>query len=194
MTTTLHALNDRHALKNEHLHHGMVWPGLRTIQPHTKRLETTSIQLFPKHRGSRNHDPNANAGRTSPRAGEKSTWLEQEVWTLIRINPEQLPTGAFSMVPTSRWRRMVHTGPNALTAEAHWHHSDTTSTYHLSYIETQRSLSITIEKTFPYAIVSWKETGREAITAATLTGRIHSPYWELNGPNAGHEQRKQLGY
>ncbi len=125
------------------------------------------------------------------------TYLEDEIWTKIRINPATLPTGSIQVIPGTFHLRLKHIEAGSKTAQASLkvlensafseiaHHQ-----YSLQYDD--RSLTIYFEKNFPFQILGWEETSRGLTTKAVKKEAIKSPYWQKNS-NADRELRKRLG-
>ncbi len=119
----------------------------------------------------------------------EKTWLENEIWNLIRINPDELPTGTFTMVPSFEYSRFKHKKIDAYNAEAELSAgNDNLSTYQINYPDLNRTLAIHFSTEFPYEIEGWTETTlsrgpnpKELTTTATKKERILSPYWTKNG-------------
>lgn len=110
------------------------------------------------------------------------TWLEDEIWTLIRLRPEALPQGNINIIPSFESLRLNHQTPKALQATAHLKKGDILSRYTLNY--SNRSLLITFKSTFPFEIESWEErlekNGQTQLTSATIKKRLKTPYWTQN--------------
>ena len=123
-----------------------------------------------------------------------ATYVEEDIWTRMRLEPQMLPLKKFDMVPALEFLRLHHKPLKAYTAEAiltlqvNEKGSDLPEfyIYTLRYPELKRELKISIESSFPYKILGWYETinyddpaARET-TSATLTKTLQKPYWELN--------------
>lgn len=118
------------------------------------------------------------------------TWLEDELWTRLRLSPETLPTGELDVVPSLLFSRLGHRElkPEAATATL----SDTTMAganlrmYTLQYPALQRRLALFFEKQSPFALVGWEETapekGKLMTTRATRRRTLRNPYWQHNQP------------
>lgn len=129
----------------------------------------------------------------------KTPWLEDEVWTRIRLAPDTLPTGSVEMVPGSQYIRLWHQKIEPQKATAAWTSSGKLRTYSIEYINIKRSVKIVFEKDFPYAITAWEETqpggfGDSALltTRAVRTNSILLDYWNHHN-NGDAMYRKQLG-
>lgn len=111
---------------------------------------------------------------------EKS-WLEDELWNLIRLNPKELPEGTIGVIPSFESSRMTHNPLKIENAVGKITKNDTLSTYTLSFTESKRSISINFNDRFPFEIESWKETHANGlITEAKKLKTIKTNYWNKN--------------
>jgi len=129
-------------------------------------------------------------------------FVEDEIWTRIRISPSSLPTGAVKMIPGTLSARLRHKKLAAESVKASLVELDskegTRVCYKLEY--EGRSLTINFKKNFPYEIVSWEETyldgfGSKAQLLTTKAVKTHSlniDYWTKNDV-ADSTYRKELG-
>lgn len=115
------------------------------------------------------------------------TWLENELWNLIRLNPEELPTGDLSVIPSLEYIRLRHKTPMAYPAYASLKQGDSLTVYAINYPELQRQLTIYFKSVFPYEIEKWEETNatdpKDTLrlkTTATKIKAIRSAYWTKN--------------
>lgn len=115
------------------------------------------------------------------------TWLEDELWNLIRINPEELPTGDLSIIPAFEYIRFHHKEIMAHNAFANIKQGDYTTVYTLNYPDLQRQLKIFFKNRFPYEIEKWEEINGAGIndtlklrTTATKLKRMKTDYWNKN--------------
>eukprot|EP00179_Madagascaria_erythrocladioides_P009082 CAMPEP_0198312098 /NCGR_PEP_ID=MMETSP1450-20131203/3609_1 /TAXON_ID=753684 ORGANISM="Madagascaria erythrocladiodes, Strain CCMP3234" /NCGR_SAMPLE_ID=MMETSP1450 /ASSEMBLY_ACC=CAM_ASM_001115 /LENGTH=291 /DNA_ID=CAMNT_0044015033 /DNA_START=17 /DNA_END=889 /DNA_ORIENTATION=+ len=107
-----------------------------------------------------------------------TVWLESELWNLIRISPEELPTGNFEILPGFEFARMSHKKLEVAEASATLEKENGLSTYTLSYPKLNRTLSIQFTSDFPYAIESWEESHPNGLTTtAEKIKRMKAPYW-----------------
>ena len=117
---------------------------------------------------------------------------EDAVWTLIRLDPGNLPRGEFFMIPGTVYSRLAHRPVAAQRAVSNLSASDEKSLegnplviYEINFPDEQRTLRIYFEKDFPYRIQKWHETYRGLIdneakvltTRAVRTHTIMDPYW-----------------
>lgn len=123
-------------------------------------------------------------------------FLEDEIWTRIRLSPEALPIGEVEMIPGTQYQRLAHVLPQEQTATTELVTEGKTQTYRVVYSTIPRKLSITFEKDFPHAILSWEESiqrrGKWMTTTAKKTHEMMLDYWSKNAA-ADSTYRAQLG-
>jgi hypothetical protein len=126
-------------------------------------------------------------------------WLEDELWSRIRIAPETLPTGDVEIVPGLQFVRLWHKNAKPVKASAKITQEGKLKLYTINYPEIKRELKIQFQNDFPYEIVYWEETqpggfGGSAplTTKATKTKSILLDYWNRHGNEDAH-YRKELG-
>lgn len=132
------------------------------------------------------------------------TILEDELWTMIRLNPEALPEGNVYLLPGTFYLRLKHKEVKPISATAKseaLRFSDFSDEPHTKYSinYADRSLSIYFETAFPHKIIGWEESyasgfgqPRQLTTTAKRINTIKSAYWEKNG-NTDRKIRKELG-
>ncbi|WOO39732.1 hypothetical protein [Rubellicoccus peritrichatus] len=125
----------------------------------------------------------------------ESTWLEDEIWTTIRIDPESLPVGEFSMIPSALYLRFQHIEPSAHTAIGKLEENDGLMIYAINYPELGRTLEISFEKEFPFVINGWTELqeGEKVKTVAKRTHLLRNRYYWSEHDNKDRKSRKLLG-
>jgi hypothetical protein len=126
-------------------------------------------------------------------------WIEDEILTAIRINPQYLPIGKFDVVPGSFYQRLSHIDLSAKPANGTLYQENGKSFYQLNYEDGSRSLKIEFKSEFPHEILGWTENngtkdrnGNLLATKATLIKTIKSYYWLLNQPE-NIKERDNLG-
>ncbi len=127
-------------------------------------------------------------------------YLENELWNLIRIEPESLPEGEIKIIPSLEYLRTAHKEIKAYNATASKSSDESNWVYKIYYPELARSLSITFSKAFPYYIEGWEEettsgygnAEKKLVSTATRLKRINSAYWQQNS-NADLVWRDSLG-
>lgn len=120
----------------------------------------------------------------------EKTFLEDEIFTKIRLNPLSLPTGNISILPSLIVSRLKHEEIKPVKAYATLKEIPETNemNYLLKFPDTRRKLSITFEKNFPYEIISWEETyksgfgsnAKELVTRAVRDKSVMLDYWNKN--------------
>jgi len=121
-------------------------------------------------------------------------WLEDELWTRLRLDPSSLPDGEISLVPGAMARRFAHQRATPRQATVGIEASDEAgmSILRVEYAEIERELAITFQRDFPHAIEGWHERRGDAVTTASRTDRIFGRYWRWNGTEH-RGQRRELG-
>jgi hypothetical protein len=106
--------------------------------------------------------------------------LEDELFNIIRINPAELPTGNFQIIPSMIAARFLHETPEIQDARGKIEVGKKTNTYELDYIKTGHKLKIMFKNEFPYTIEAWeehyKEDGKKLVTTATLKKSMQMAY------------------
>ncbi|MBI4519880.1 MAG: hypothetical protein HY701_03525 [Gemmatimonadetes bacterium] len=130
-----------------------------------------------------------------------ATWLEDEIWTRIRMAPFTLPQGDLRMIPGGQESRLRHSPLRVERARASLErHSDGSASYVVQYPDAARTLTIRFGQAFPHEILGWEESfaptgGAAAPTLTTRATRTHvlkTDYWARHG-NADRVLRAQLG-
>ncbi len=122
-----------------------------------------------------------------------STYLEDELWITLRLDPKKLPTGKTEIIPGSIFTRFAHLEIVASTADATLVESGKSSIYTLTYPSLKRTLTITFDTAFPHIIRKWTETTSSGTTTATLKKRLMNvAYWGMHNPEDA-DKRKELG-
>ena len=111
---------------------------------------------------------------------------EDELWNLIRINPNQIPIGSVNMLPSLFYQRFTH--DEFQTEEAFIRITDLSnnrSQLEVTYSSGIRVLKIDFEKAFPFQIMGWEESqtkpdGTREISKATRKGMKTVDYWNKN--------------
>ena len=124
----------------------------------------------------------------------EKVWLEDEIWTKLRLSPELLPEGEITIIPGGFYQRFSHREWATANAEASKRSfaneegtfpGETLMAYQLTYTNLDRTLTIVYEQEFPHRIAGWikKTNGRdgEPLTATSVrTKTMISPYWSKN--------------
>jgi hypothetical protein len=130
----------------------------------------------------------------------KGNWLEDEIWTRIRLAPETLPVGDLEIIPALQFVRLGHVDLKVEPAKAARKRDGNIETYTVQYKNLKRTLTIRFDATFPYAIQSWEEKSPGGFgpnapmltTKAVKTNTLLLDYWNKNSV-ADAPLRKKLG-
>lgn len=132
----------------------------------------------------------------------KDALPEDAIWTRLRIAPESLPTGTFSLIPGTIYARLRHKPLDPVKATASQLPGDTIGVkcYQLDYADGSRQLKIWYEAAFPHIIRHWEENyeegfGPDAKRFTTSARRIMTKkldYWNHNH-NVDRAIRSELG-
>ncbi len=138
-------------------------------------------------------------GEADQKLSLQKNWLENELWSLIRINPEELPSGEVNVIPSFEYLRLRHKEIKAYNASAMLKQGDSISTYTLNYPDLQRQLTLFFHSKFPYEIEKWEEVNASSKndtlqlkTTATKIKRMNRAYWSENSNEYLH-LRDSLG-
>lgn len=134
--------------------------------------------------------------------------LEDEIWNLIRMGPDHLPSDTFQIIPSFTHTRLAHKPIKPYQATARLTNAQPAKNidtewqkYTLTYTSLDRTLTIFFEMKFPHRIMRWEETvvsgfGNRATTLTTTATRKKSimlDYWNKNSI-ADSTYRQQMGY
>ena len=131
---------------------------------------------------------------------DKEVVLEDDLWSKIRLTPENLPQGNFKALPSFVYLRFSHNEVKAYQAEGKITKGKMSSVYELKYPTLNRTLKITFENKFPYQILGWTDIyksgwgakAKTLTTKATLKKSLNIAYWQKNS-NTDLYLRKELG-
>lgn len=120
----------------------------------------------------------------------KQTWLEDELWNRIRINPQSLPRGECTIIPSAEYLRLQHTpiaaynAVGSLSLEAMKDtDNNSISIYKLVYATLDRELVIRFRSEFPHRITGWEErqtSDGKLVSEGTLKKTLLNSYWNKN--------------
>lgn len=117
-------------------------------------------------------------------------YLEDDFWSMIRLFPNELPTGDLQIIPSMFYLRLAHKETKAYQCSVSKKVETNKTELNFNYPELNRTLSITYSNTFPYSIESWNETyvsgwgesKKELTTTAIKKKTILSDYWNRHNP------------
>ncbi|WBL24410.1 hypothetical protein [Zunongwangia sp. HGR-M22] len=119
------------------------------------------------------------------------TFLENEIWNLIRLNPEELPIGALEMIPSFEYLQLDHRETKSYKVNAKRSKQDSLEIYTLQYPKLNRTLKIFFKEEFPFEIEKWEEitpsgsgvNAKMLTTKAIKNKRLKIDYWNKNSKN-----------
>ncbi|WP_192349257.1 hypothetical protein [Algoriphagus sp. Y33] len=123
---------------------------------------------------------------------------EDEIFNLIRLNPDLVPSGHLKLIPSLIYNRFTHHPLNAESAIIFKRKTGSNQAeVEVIYEEIGRKLLINYVDAFPYEIISWQETetkedGTEEVTTAVRKSVQMLDYWKKNRLQ-DESARKSLG-
>ncbi len=123
--------------------------------------------------------------------------MEDELWNLIRLNPQSLPTGAQKLLPGALYLRLSHKPVEPVQANMQLTEDAGINTYTIEMPSLNRILTIHFDNAFPYRITGWEDAypgidGKLLITKATRLKELKIDYWRTH-TNADRYLRDALG-
>jgi len=114
--------------------------------------------------------------------------LENEIWNKIRIDPEGLPQGEITIIPSLEYFRVQHNPVRSYTANASLEKDGDFYSYTVDYTDTERKLTISFSSEFPYQIQNWQEEFKSGFgpnakvftSQGTKLNTLKTPYWRQN--------------
>ncbi len=127
---------------------------------------------------------------------DATTFLEDEIWAALRVDPKGLLVGSFQMIPGHLHSYFYNQEPRAVEVNGRWlaGKKEKTFIYEITYSKSGRTLAIEIQKELPYAIQSWVERSgtQELLSEGTLIARENNfDYWNYGGEAKGKKLRKK---
>ncbi len=114
----------------------------------------------------------------------KASWLEDELWNLIRLDPERLPVGEVTIIPGFFFTRLLHIPMKEQKAMITSEKRNDQVEYSIHMPLLNRMLVVTYLQKFPHTIVGWEERfverGKSVSTKASLEKSIRLDYWSKN--------------
>ncbi|MFQ3213459.1 MAG: hypothetical protein ACI9C9_000987 [Marivirga sp.] len=124
------------------------------------------------------------------------TWIEDEFWNLIRLDPQSIPQGNVKIIPSSMYLRLKHQPTAAYKASVERDNQGDQTILTIKYPDLNRSLKISYTTVFPHQIQSWEESypenGQIMTTSGQLDKRLMLDYWNRNSA-ADSTYRETLG-
>lgn len=131
-------------------------------------------------------------------SNHKKHWLENELWVLLRLDPNSLPTGNFLSYPSLEYLRLKHLPFQPYEANGVLRAEGDKMVYEVTWPELDRTLTLHFEPIFPFRITSWEEKHPEAsgdglklvADKGILQNSIQSPYWRKNSNKDSYLREK----
>jgi hypothetical protein len=111
---------------------------------------------------------------------------EDELFNLIRLNPDLVPMGDVKLIPGLVFQRFAHIPLQAEEGSISRRETgENQSEIEVAYSEIGRKLIIRYNQSFPHEIMAWQEIqtkpdGKQEITSATRTKLAMLDYWNKN--------------
>jgi len=126
-------------------------------------------------------------------------WLEDELWTLVRLDPTQIPNGEIQLLPSTQYLRLKHKESKAYTAQVEVMKNEDLNELKINIPTLNRKVSIFYQNQHPYTIEKWEESypegGEIMTTSATLKKRIMLDYWNRNSiKDSIYRKKLKLGF
>jgi len=135
----------------------------------------------------------------------KKSYLEDEVFNVLRMNPLLLPLGTIQLIPPANYIQLKHLqiqSYKAITSLIPYDRKEISGSnlmqYKIVYPQLKRSIRIVFENKAPYKIMGWFEKfpssfdGKTRTTSAILKAQKMLPYWRQNSLKDAY-LRKELG-
>lgn len=127
-------------------------------------------------------------GTSFPSTKMKKALLEDDIWSMIKIRNQNLPTGKLMMYPAMAYSRLAHIDYKPYNCEASIIPGDNYNTYKLDFPELERTISITYLAGGIHEISGWTETyfdgfgsDRKVLTTkGEKMKTINCAYWNKN--------------
>jgi len=123
----------------------------------------------------------------------KRSFLEDEVFNVLRMNPLLLPTGRLQFIPPANYIQLKHLPLQSFEGAASLTSYNKKEIlggnlmeYKIEYAQLKRTMSIIFENKAPYKIMGWFETfpssfdGKQRTTSVILKKQKMLPYWSQN--------------
>lgn len=136
----------------------------------------------------------------------ENTYLEEDLWNKLRMNPELAPVGEINMLPAGSVLQLTHwlVKPYPTIASIEPYNDslfvgNNLKKYRITTPELNRTVELIFENQTPFKIIGitdsypMKPNGEPQTTVARLTHQITEPYWKINSPSDS-TARKMLGY
>lgn len=108
--------------------------------------------------------------------------LEDELPNLVRLNPERLPTGRVSLIPSEKYGRLHHKSTEPRRATFSFSESEAGRVLVVDYANLDRVIRYIYEADFPHRLERWTVMQDGVVDFdAVRTATLREPYWQQNG-------------
>lgn len=111
--------------------------------------------------------------------------LEDELFNLIRIQPDQIPLGKLDVIPSLFYVRLHHLPLTPRRADVTVTKTGSEGGLSIVYEDGSREVQIVYSLKFPHQILSWEEKIRRneevEVNKAVLSKAVWTDYWRKNG-------------
>ena len=122
-------------------------------------------------------------------------FLEDELVSLVRLDPAFLPSGKTKVIPASKFERLNHVPAAVENAVVSFSESETEGQMNLrlEYSDLKRVVEYQFEAEFPNKLLGWKETlNGQFMSSGELIASKKETYWSQNS-HKFDEKRAELG-
>lgn len=111
---------------------------------------------------------------------------EDDLWNLIRIDPNQIPLGKVALIPSLMNQRFTHRPFDVAEAEVSLQDAgENFQELQVAYLHGGRILKVRFYSFFPHEIIGWEEIrvlddSTREVTTAERKSMIRSDYWNKN--------------
>jgi len=140
-------------------------------------------------------------GESINKVSLQKNYLEDDIWSMIRLTPDDLPIGNTKVIPSFFYLGLLHKELKAYECQLSISKvNDSITKYVIMYPELERTLTINYEADFPHRIVSWQEAynsgwgenQKRLTTSATIIETMKTDYWNKHS-NKDADLRIKLG-
>jgi len=124
-----------------------------------------------------------------------TNFLEDELVSLVRLNPAYLPSGKTKLVPPSKFSSLRHIPMKAENAEVSFGNGATENelVLNINYTSLDRQVTYRFDAAFPNKLLGWTEMYKgKTLSSASLKASVKETYWSQNS-HSYDAKRAELG-
>ena len=127
------------------------------------------------------------------RLSSDAVLLEDELPSLVRLDPTLVPEGEVMLIPSEKYGRLHHETTEPRRATLSFSDSGNELALAVEYLDLERAIRYQFESTFPHRLERWTVTQDGAVDFdAERVTTLREPYWQQNG-NRFAPMRDSLG-